>query len=450
MRTFFPTITLALLLALPAAAATPSQSLPLLLKNFSLHDFDQKISESMGYDSGSVMYLSELGSVTEAELSIRTQYEPYGCFPFYFMKEGKIVELGFNCRTFFCTGFQKGPKQCRDTDNNVYGGIVEMNNRLSALAKVPEKVLFSSFSSSQQTSEMKKAMTDLEALRCHPYYLRHYDVIVGQGYECDEVGKYPFYSPKTTCTEEWQTSNGMQCTNAQGEEELKARLEALKMSSSSTSSLPAVAPAGAKAGASSATSATSVPSTNSSTSSTTPLAFPDVLEGKYGYTAITTLANEGIIKGYPDGTFRPMMTVTRAEFTTLALLALHKNSVTNNTGCFGDVGNEWFGTFVCSAKNLGWIRGYGDGTFKPLRTMSMAEGITMLMSTLPDTSTSTQVTLPEGVDENAWYAPAVKKAIALNILREPIFDPNRIMTRADAAVWIYRAGHPSAGAVSMK
>jgi hypothetical protein len=447
MRTYISALMLALTIATPVMAAdTGTNPLPMFLKDFSLHGFDSIIPQSMGYDTGSTVYFSEMGSVSEWELNVRNQYEPYGCFPFYFMKDGKVAELGFNCRTFFCTGFQKGPKQCRDKDNKVFGGVVEMNTRMSSVAKGPEKVYFADFPEAQQTPDMQQAVKDMSTLQCKPYYLRHYDVLVGQGYDCKEIGAYPYYSPKTLCSDNWLTGDGMQCTNPLDDEGIKARLKALQMSavssnSSSTSSLPAVAPAGAKAGSSSSSSLTSSSSASSATSAT--VIFPDVLQGKYGYTAITQLASRGVITGYTDGTFRPMTTITRAELTKLALQGLHSGTVSIESNCFGDVKKEeWFSAAVCTAKNLGWVKGYKDGLFRPTRTISMAEGITMLMATVPNVDTS-NIALPDGIDENAWYAPAVKKAIALGVLREPIFQPQSLMTRADAAVWIYRASNQS-------
>ena len=42
--------------------------------------------------------------------------------------------------------------------------------------------------------------------------------------------------------------------------------------------------------------------------------FSDLAANHWAYSDIDTLVNEGTIKGYPDGTFKPSKTVTRAEF----------------------------------------------------------------------------------------------------------------------------------------
>ena len=44
-----------------------------------------------------------------------------------------------------------------------------------------------------------------------------------------------------------------------------------------------------------------------------PTVFPDVPNGHWAYEAIQRLSALGVISGYPDGTFRPNASVTRAE-----------------------------------------------------------------------------------------------------------------------------------------
>ena len=50
--------------------------------------------------------------------------------------------------------------------------------------------------------------------------------------------------------------------------------------------------------------------------------FPDVAENHWAYKEIETLAKEGVVVGYPDGTFRADSLVDRAEFSTMVIKAL--------------------------------------------------------------------------------------------------------------------------------
>ena len=70
-------------LALGSLISGPSaHAMFLTVTSFDLHAFDASIPRALGYQDGSVVYLSEMGSITPQESSIRTQYENSGCYPF--------------------------------------------------------------------------------------------------------------------------------------------------------------------------------------------------------------------------------------------------------------------------------------------------------------------------------------------------------------------------------
>ncbi len=121
-----------------------------LYSGFELHGFDKAILEALGYQSASVTYLKELGSLTNAQATMRSDYEQLGCFPFNILVNGGIVESGFNCQTFFCVGYTKGPKICKNKDGEAFGGVVEINNRQASPVGTKEK-FFTSFSQQDQS-----------------------------------------------------------------------------------------------------------------------------------------------------------------------------------------------------------------------------------------------------------------------------------------------------------
>lgn len=91
---------------------------------------------------------------------------------------------------------------------------------------------------------------------------------------------------------------------------------------------------------------------------------------------IKELANTQIVKGYPDGTFKPDQGITRAEMVKIVLLAGKWEIMSGNENCFSDVSQEerYFDP-LCSAKAMGIIQGYPDGTFKPNQKVSFVEGL---------------------------------------------------------------------------
>lgn len=165
--------------------------------------------------------------------------------------------------------------------------------------------------------------------------------------------------------------------------------------------------------------------------------FSDVGLDSYAAKEISDLYARGIIQGYSDGTFKPSNTVNRAELLKLLIAGLHAKEDKGEKKCFPDVSDEWFSTFVCAAKRLGWVGGYSSGQFKPANTVNRAEAIKMIVSSLA-TNLDSSAILPIDVPEDSWFAPYVRKAVDLGIVIETSFKPTEVLTRADAAVWIYR------------
>jgi len=91
--------------------------------------------------------------------------------------------------------------------------------------------------------------------------------------------------------------------------------------------------------------------------------FPDVDDKRWSGDEIATLYNAGIIRGYPDGSFMPAKPITRAEY---AAIAAGFDTLEESTGSrFPDVENHWAKKYIDPSAEKGWIRGYGDGTFRP-------------------------------------------------------------------------------------
>ena len=92
--------------------------------------------------------------------------------------------------------------------------------------------------------------------------------------------------------------------------------------------------------------------------------------------SVGSLKESGNVAGYPDGTFKPDNSVSRAEFITMTMSALGGNPAGSN--CFSDVKTEWFARFVCAAKAKGLVSGYADGTFGPARNINFVEASVVL------------------------------------------------------------------------
>ncbi|WP_066633967.1 S-layer homology domain-containing protein [Desulfolucanica intricata] len=100
---------------------------------------------------------------------------------------------------------------------------------------------------------------------------------------------------------------------------------------------------------------------------------------------INKLAALGIATGYEDGSIQPEKTITRAEFAAIVVreLNLGDNFTAADTK-FTDVSadSHWAGGYINVAVGQGILKGYPDGTFKPDAPVTYAEAATMLVRML--------------------------------------------------------------------
>ena len=106
-------------------------------------------------------------------------------------------------------------------------------------------------------------------------------------------------------------------------------------------------------------------------------AFSDVTENMWYADAVNTLASLGVIEGVGNGLYAPDRAVTRAEFVVIAMRFARLD--TSGENIFSDVGtDDWFYEQVVGSIKYGWITGYPDGTFRPDNTISRAEVATIV------------------------------------------------------------------------
>lgn len=145
--------------------------------------------------------------------------------------------------------------------------------------------------------------------------------------------------------------------------------------------------------------------------------------------AITKLNALNIIDGYPDGTFKPSNTITRAEFAKIAVVAAGlKDSaevLKNASSQFSDVkAGEWHTGWINLAAAQGFVKGYPNGTFNPKAEISYSESVTVLLRIL-------------GYNDNLpgpWPVDYIAKAGALEITEDVTFDAKAPATRGDITV----------------
>ena len=108
----------------------------------------------------------------------------------------------------------------------------------------------------------------------------------------------------------------------------------------------------------------------------TTASFTDVAADAWYAEAVNTLATLEIVDGVGDNRFAPERTITRAEFTTMAMRFCQE--IPTGENIFSDVDqDDWFYDYVVGSIQYGWINGYPDGTFRPNDTITRAEVTTI-------------------------------------------------------------------------
>ena len=107
--------------------------------------------------------------------------------------------------------------------------------------------------------------------------------------------------------------------------------------------------------------------------------FMDVAEDHWAIEPIGYCGTAGLIEGYPDGTFRPNRALSRAELATLLVRAKGEELPEVKRNVFPDIPkSHWAAPYIQAAKDMGLVKGYPDGTFKPNNEINKVEGVVVL------------------------------------------------------------------------
>lgn len=102
--------------------------------------------------------------------------------------------------------------------------------------------------------------------------------------------------------------------------------------------------------------------------------FSDLKANHWANGAIGAVSAAGIIHGYPDGTFRPNESVTRAEMAKLVAMAMKLPGLPAGGDSFQDVPpSHWAAPAIYELVNDGVLQGFPNGTFRPNGQATRAE-----------------------------------------------------------------------------
>ncbi|MEH1799091.1 MAG: fasciclin domain-containing protein [Nostoc sp.] len=189
------------------------------------------------------------------------------------------------------------------------------------------------------------------------------------------------------------------------------------------------------------------PSATPSPTSTTNLS--DVSSDYWARPFIQALADNNVIAGFPDGTYRPNQPVTRAEFAALIQKAFNnQNRVRQlSAGGFSDVpAGYWAASAIQQAYETGFLAGYPGNVFRPNQEIPRVQGIVALSSGLGLTGGDTNTLSTYYNDASAIPNYAVGSVAAATVGNLVVnypdvkqLNPQQSLTRAEAAALLYQA-----------
>lgn len=143
--------------------------------------------------------------------------------------------------------------------------------------------------------------------------------------------------------------------------------------------------------------------------------------------------------------FRPDEPITRAELVKMLTQCKFGDGLTEATSDFYDVSESaWYAAAVYKAKKLGWVNGYSDGSFKPNVTVNRAEALKMiLLSAFPDADIQGGFSSFSDVSDQ-WFKKYIQFAVMKGYVQgynDGRFGPGNRITRGEAAKIIAMAHH---------
>ncbi len=164
---------------------------------------------------------------------------------------------------------------------------------------------------------------------------------------------------------------------------------------------------------------------------------PSDINGHWAEKSIRQLVEHGAIKGYPDGTFLPDRTMTRAEFVQVLVSAFGLEPQGDRV--FRDTDAHWARLAISTAVAHGIVSGYDEVRFGPddLVTREQIAAMIARIAEIPAAQEPTSFT--DNDDISVWALESVAAMTEQGIVKgyaDGSFKPGKAATRAEAAAMI--------------
>lgn len=180
--------------------------------------------------------------------------------------------------------------------------------------------------------------------------------------------------------------------------------------------------------------------------------YTDMNETHWAYQPIKFLTEVGVVVGYPDGSYKPDIPVTRAEFASMAIKALgQENATVAQEIHFNDITPDfWAYNIIQKAVYFDLIPDAKGESYRPYDSVTRAEAINIAVNALTTNQISQQKAndiIAKSYEDYeqmpAWFLMAAAKAHVLDLVvvmpgHEGKMEANRPANRAEVAMILYK------------
>ncbi|AEI39004.1 Ig-like domain repeat protein [Paenibacillus mucilaginosus] len=172
-------------------------------------------------------------------------------------------------------------------------------------------------------------------------------------------------------------------------------------------------------------------------------------DGTWAQDAIEGLSGRLVVDGYPDGSFRPEVPVSRSEFAAMLARALGWVPDSSASVQYTDVDPAaWDAGYIASMSERGLISGYEDGSFRGSQRITREEAAVLLTRALAYVQTEAQsagagtgstAAFADSGEVSSYAREAIAKAQAQGLLsgyEDDTFKPQGLTNRAETVTLI--------------
>jgi hypothetical protein len=174
--------------------------------------------------------------------------------------------------------------------------------------------------------------------------------------------------------------------------------------------------------------------------------FHDLPDTSWAYSFIGNLYCRNVVSGFPDGNFRPNADITRGQYTKMLVQGFNMTWQVPSSPTFSDVPHDsTYGVFIETAVKAGIAAGYPDGTFRPNVPVTRGQAVKMITVAANWGLTYPAVATFSDIPTNHWAFGYVEAAYTQGIINgytDGTFRPQVGITRAQVSKVITLATQP--------